>query len=49
VLLVIFELPVDKYLAFRFVATEIIEDISFILSEKGNNGEYLLAETQKFI
>lgn len=49
VLLIIFELPCEKYLAFKFIATEIIEDISFILSEKGSNGEYLLAETQKFI
>jgi len=32
-------------MAFRFIATEIIEDISFILEEKGANGEYMVAET----
>ena len=34
VLLVMFELPSDKYLAFRFVSTELVEDLSYLLKEK---------------
>lgn len=46
---VLFELPCEKYLAFRYVASEIIENISFVLNEKGPDGNYPIQETQKFI
>ena len=50
VLLVIFELPSDKYLAFRFISTEIIESLSDLLREKdpGSN-EYMFQMAQQFI
>jgi len=41
----LFQLPSEKYLALRFVTTEIIEDISFILKEKDADGKYLVNET----
>jgi len=36
-------------MAFRFISTEIIEDISFVLSEKNPEGRYLTDETSKFV
>lgn len=49
VLFLIFELPCDRYLAFRFVATEIIKEVSYVLSKKDLNGNYYVAETERFI
>jgi hypothetical protein len=49
VLFVIFELPSEKYYAFRFISTEIIENLSYLLSEKRSDGQYMLEEAQKFI
>jgi hypothetical protein len=49
VLFVIFELPSDKYYAFRFISTEIIENLSYLLCEKRSDGQYMLEEAQKFI
>lgn len=49
VILLLFELPCDRYLAFRYVATEIIENISYILAEKSSHGLFLIDETNKFI
>ena len=48
-IMVLFELPCDRYLAFRYTATEIIENISFILNERGPDGNYPVKETQQFI
>jgi hypothetical protein len=49
VLFVIFELPSDKYFAFRFISTEIIENLSYLLCEKRADGGYMVEEAQKFI
>jgi hypothetical protein len=46
--MLIFELPSDKYTAFRYVCTEIIQNISYILKEKTPEGQYMMSETQKF-
>jgi len=46
---VMFKLPFEKYLALKFVVIEIVEDISFILKEKDQNGQYLVRETEQFI
>lgn len=45
----IFQLPSEKYLAFKFISMEIVEDISFLLSEPLENGQPMLKETEKFI
>ena len=49
VLFVIFEMPSDKYYAFRFISTEIIENLSYLLGEKRPDGSYMIEEAQKFI
>lgn len=40
-IMLIFELPKEKYVAFRYICTEIIEDLSFILRDKLPDGTYL--------
>mgnify|MGYP000857545854 CR=1 FL=1 len=45
-ILLIFELPKDKYVAFRYICTEIIEDLSYILKDKLSDGTYLVELTQ---
>ena len=42
-------MPSDKYYAFRFISTEIIENLSYLLNEKKPDGSYMLEEAQKFI
>lgn len=45
-IMLIFELPKEKYVAFRYICTEIIEDLSFILRDKLSDGTYLVELTQ---
>ena len=48
-LLVIFELPSDKYLAFRFICTHIITDITYCIKEgRGEVNEVLAQKFMKF-
>ena len=46
---VLFELPSERYLAFRYCSTEIIEDLAKFLGEVGPDGNYPIQEAQKFI
>ena len=39
VIMLLFQLPTDK-LAFRYISTEIIEDLSFALKDKKSDGTY---------
>ena len=48
-MVLLFQLPCERYTAFRFIATEIIEDISYTLEYKSEDGTYLVAETNQFI
>ena len=48
-IMLLFELPHSKYFAFRLISTEIIKDLTYVLKDPNEKGEYPIEETQKFM